>query len=53
MTRKVSRLYLSSQKRPSREEQIRRALHASGKFASGTKDTSTRHDHYIAEAVRE
>ena len=45
-------LYLSSQKRPSREEQVRRALAASGKFASGTRDTSTRHDHYLAVALR-
>jgi hypothetical protein len=46
-------LYLSSQKRPSRDEQIRRARAASGKFASGKKDISARHDHYLAEAFRE
>jgi Ribbon-helix-helix domain len=46
-------LYLSSPNRPSREEQVKRALAASGKFASGTTDTSNRHDHYLAEAFRE
>jgi hypothetical protein len=46
-------LYLSSRKRPSREEQIQRALAASGKFASGTTDTSARHDHYLSEAFGE
>jgi len=46
-------LYLGSQKRPSREAQIKRALAASGKYASGTKDTSNRHDHYLAQAFRE
>jgi hypothetical protein len=45
-------LYLSSQE-PSRDEQIRRARAASGKFASGAKDASVRHDHYLAEAFRE
>jgi len=45
-------LYLAAIKKPSREEQIKRALAASGKFASGTKDTSTRHDHYLDEAFR-
>jgi len=46
-------LYLGSQKRPSREAQIKRALAASGKYASRTKDTSNRHDHYLAQAFRE
>jgi hypothetical protein len=46
-------LYLSAQMRPSREQQIKRALAASGKFASSTTDTSNRHDHYLAKAFRE
>ncbi len=45
-------LYLRAAQKPSRELQVQRALAASGKFASGTKDTSTRHDHYLAEAFR-
>lgn len=46
-------LYLSARKRPSRAEQIRRALAASGKFSSGKKDISIRHDDYLADAFRE
>ena len=53
LVREGVELYLTSQKRPSREEQVRRALAASGKFASGVTDTSARHDHYLAEAFRE
>lgn len=45
-------LYLSSHKRPDRQEQIRRALAVAGKFASGAKDISTNHDRYLAEAFR-
>jgi len=45
-------LYLAASKKPTREEQVQRALAASGRFASGTKDASTRHDHYLAEAFR-
>lgn len=45
-------LYLSSQLRPSREEQIARALRFVGKFASGRSDISTEHDRYLAEAYR-
>jgi len=50
LVREGVELYLKSQRRPSREEQVRRALAASGKFASGTTDTSARHDHYLAQA---
>jgi predicted DNA-binding protein len=53
LVREGVNLYLRSQKRPSREEQIRRARAAPGKFASGKKDASARHDQYLAEAFRE
>ncbi|HEY2017127.1 MAG TPA: hypothetical protein VGH38_26660 [Bryobacteraceae bacterium] len=43
-------LYLSSQFRPSRADQIARARGIGGKFRSGQKDVSARHDHYLAEA---
>ncbi len=46
-------LYLSSQHRPNRNEQIGRALAAVGKFSSGAKDVSAHHDRYLAEAYRE
>jgi hypothetical protein len=52
LVREGVNLYLSSQKLPSRDERVRRACAASGKFASGSKDTSARHDHYLAEAFR-
>jgi len=32
------------------EERVRRATAAMGKFHSGLKDVSRRHDHYLAEA---
>lgn len=43
-------LYLTSQKRPGREELVRRGLAASGRFASGSKVGSAEHDRYLAEA---
>jgi hypothetical protein len=46
-------LYLSSQHRPSRKEQIDRALRAIGKFSSGRNDVSVHHDRYLAEAFME
>ena len=46
-------LYLSSQHRPSRKEQIDRALKAIGKFSSGRNDVSVHHDRYLAEAFEE
>jgi hypothetical protein len=33
-----------------REDRIRRALAAAGKFRSGVKDAAERHDEYLAEA---
>jgi hypothetical protein len=41
-------LYLSSQHRPSRKEQIDRAIRALGKFSSGCNDVSVHHDRYLA-----
>jgi hypothetical protein len=52
LVREGVKLYLSAQKRPSREEQIRRAIAAIGKFKSGIKDGSVNHDRYLAEAFR-
>jgi hypothetical protein len=46
-------LYLSAQHRPTRKEQIGRALRALGKFSSGRNDVSVHHDRYLAEAFRE
>jgi hypothetical protein len=43
--------YLGPPMRLSRDDQITRALAASGQFASGRKDTSKRHDRYFAEAL--
>jgi len=45
-------LYLNSKRRPSRDELIRRALKASGKYSSGKGDISRRHDVYLADAYR-
>ena len=45
-------LYLSTQQRANRAEQIERALRVAGKYSSGTKDGSADHDRYLAEAFR-
>lgn len=37
---------------PSRDEVRRRAMRAAGRFASGVRDTSSRHDEALAEAFR-
>lgn len=36
----------------SREERVKRALAVLGKFRSGLRDVSARHDDYLAEAYR-
>lgn len=36
----------------SREERIRRAISAGGRFSSGLNDVSDRHDEYLAEDPR-
>jgi len=46
-------LYLSSQRRPSRKDQIERARSIAGRFSSGRKDVSTHHDRHLAEAFRQ
>jgi predicted DNA-binding protein len=35
------------------EDQFRRALNAAGRFRSGSRDISSRHDRYLEEAYRE
>lgn len=45
-------LYVSTQRRTGREEQVERALRAAGKFSSGTRDGSVDHDRYLAEAFK-
>ena len=42
-------IYLKSQRQPDREEQVRRALSALGKYSSGRGDVSVNHDRYLAE----
>jgi hypothetical protein len=37
---------------PSTQERRRHALAAVGRFSSGQKDVSRRHDHYLAEAFK-
>jgi hypothetical protein len=51
LVREGIRLYLSSRKHP-REEQVRRAIAAIGKYRSGLKDGSVNHDRYLADDVR-
>ena len=46
-------LYLDSQRRPSRADQIERARRIAGRFSSGKKDVSTHHDRYLAEAFEQ
>lgn len=44
---------LREQGRVSRDEQVRRALEAVGRFSSGLADVSVRHDDYLAEAYKD
>jgi Antitoxin-like ribbon-helix-helix len=46
-------LLLRSKRRPGVEELRRRALGAVGRFHSGRRDVSQRHDDYLAEAFSE
>jgi predicted DNA-binding protein len=43
-------LYLSTQRRTSRAEQVQRALQAAGRFSLGTADGSADHDRHLAES---
>lgn len=45
-------LQLSRSSPASRQDVIERAIHISGKFASGLKDVSVNHDRYLAEALK-
>jgi hypothetical protein len=45
-------LYVVSQHRPDRDEQIERALGVAGKFSSGSASGSQEHDRHLAEAWR-
>jgi Ribbon-helix-helix protein, copG family len=45
-------LLLNNGSRRSEEEQRRRALKAAGRFHSGGRDISSRHDSYLEEAYR-
>ena len=42
--------YLAGRNEPSREERIRRAIRAAGRFSSGASDVSVNHDKYLAKA---
>jgi hypothetical protein len=43
-------LYLAGRNEPSREERIKRAIRAAGRFSSGLTDVSVNHDKYLTEA---
>jgi hypothetical protein len=43
--------HLRIQKRAGRAQKIQRALEIAGKFSSGTSDTSSRHDKYLADSI--
>jgi hypothetical protein len=45
-------LYVVSQQRPNRDQQIERALRVAGQFSSGSADGSLEHDRHLAEAWR-
>ena len=52
LVRQGVELYLSTQRRAGRAEQVQRALRSVGRFSSGTRDASADHDRYLAEAYR-
>ena len=52
LVREGVELYLGSQRRPDRREQVERALRVVGRFASGCSDVSAEHDRYLSEAFR-
>jgi hypothetical protein len=45
-------LYVSSPQRPTRDDQVERALGVAGRFSSGSADGSREHDRHLAEAWR-
>lgn len=52
LIRRGVELYLSSQHQISREQRVRRALEAAGRFSSGSRDGSAKHDRHLADAFR-
>ncbi len=44
---------VAARRRPSRQQRVERALRAAGRFRSGSKDVSRKHDRYLAEAFGE
>jgi hypothetical protein len=44
--------YLSARHQPTQEDRIQRALRAAGRFASGRRDISAKHDRYLAAVFR-
>ena len=53
LVRQGVELYLSTERRTSRAEQVQRALQAVGRFSSGKSDGSAHHDRHLAEAYRQ
>ncbi len=52
LVRQGVELYLRTQQRAGRAEQVERALKVAGKYSSGVKDASANHDRHLAEAFR-
>jgi Arc/MetJ-type ribon-helix-helix transcriptional regulator len=52
LIRQSVELYLTRGGRDAAQMRIERARKAAGKFASGSRDVSTKHDKYLAEAYR-
>ena len=53
LIREAVDLYTCSNAALSREEQVRRAIAAAGRFRSGLQDLSVEHDKYLVEAFEE
>lgn len=45
--------WIAGQSKPGTHERRRRAIAATGRFASGERDIAERHDDYLADAFRE
>ncbi len=50
LTRQAVKLYLEQNRSRTHDEMIERAISVAGRFASGLRDVSTRHDRHLAEA---
>ncbi len=44
---------LAGRRQPSRQQRVERALRAAGRFRSGSRDVSRKHDRYLGEAFGE